>query len=177
MKTVLIVDDDRVMAAILSMWLKRMGHAVMLEHDIPDALKVMKSRMVDAIILDLDMPSGCGTEVIEKLKGFRRTASIPVVVVSANDDPRVITKVLEVGADKFIVKPTSFESLTESLGLLFKLQDEKEQAKLEDPDTISNFKAKPVVGRDESPANLQSLVRMYMLKSLVRGPKASGNSR
>src|SRR4051794_10474702 len=115
MKTVLVVDDDRVMTTVLSVWLQRMGHAVLLEHDVPDAIKVMKARVVDAIILDLDMPSGCGTEVIERLKTFHRTGSIPIIVLSANDDSAVAASVLTRGADKFIVKPANSDQIGETL--------------------------------------------------------------
>jgi CheY-like chemotaxis protein len=169
MKTVLVVDDDRVMTTVLSVWLKRMGHAVMVEHDVPDAIKVMKARLVDAIILDLDMPSGRGTEVIERLKTFHRTGSIPIIVLSANQDPGVMASVLAGGADKFIVKPTSSENVAETLQVLFERQEKVEKAReAQKVAVVRDRRPEPVVRYKGSQVSLEALVNMDIFQRFLR---------
>jgi CheY-like chemotaxis protein len=169
MKTVLIVDDDRIMTSILSVWLKRMGYAVLIEFDVPEALRMMKSRTVDAIILDLDMPSGCGTEVIERLKTYQRTGTIPIVVLSANSDPKVMTRVRAIGADEFIVKPTSSEHIAKTLDDLFAEQELRQRAKqAKDVDAIKQHQPRPVVRYKGSALSLESLVSTAAFKGWLR---------
>ena len=169
MKTVLIVDDDRIMTTILSVWLKRMGHAVLVEFDVPEAIKVMKTRLVDAIILDLDMPSGCGTEVIERLKTFHRTGAIPIVVLSGNSNPKTIREVLACGADEFIAKPTNSEHVANTLNAMFQLQEERQQAKeAQDVQAMKQHTPQPVVRYKGSPLSLESLVSASGIKNLLR---------
>jgi len=165
MKTVLIVDDDRILTRVLSAWLKEMGYAVLVEFDVPEALRMMKSRVVDAIILDLDMPSGSGTEVIERLKTYQRTGSIPIVVLSINRDPKIMAKVREIGADEFIHKPTTSEQIAMTLNDLFHAQEVKEQKK--DKKRITGMierNIQPVVRHKGSMLSLEALVSRSGLK-------------
>jgi CheY-like chemotaxis protein len=169
MKTVLIVDDDRILTSVLSVWLRRMGYAVLVEFDVPEALRMMKSRLVDAIILDLDMPSGSGTEVIERLKIYQRTGSIPIVVLSANHDPKVMSKARQMGADEFIIKPSSSEQIAMILNDLFLQQERSRRDK--DAKTIRSMKEQnlaPVVRHNGSTLSMDALVSRNGIKQWLR---------
>jgi len=168
MKTVLIVDDDRVMTTVIGVWLKNMGHAVMVEHDVPEALGILKKRLVDAIILDLGMPGGNGTEVIERLKMFNRTGNIPIVVLSANDDPQVAARVLAFGADKYLVKPASSQDIANHLAELFERQDAQRAAEEKDRRMAADRPVQPVTKNQGTLRGLESLARMDLFPRFLR---------
>lgn len=119
MNTVLVVDDDRMITALMAAWLDKLGCALVSSFDVLGAIKVLQSQPIGAVILDLEMPGGNGSEVIRQMKSTLRTGSIPIIVVSANDDPGVITSAILSGADLFLAKPTDFNQIREALGRVF----------------------------------------------------------
>ncbi len=64
---------------------------------------------IELVTLDLNLPKVDSMEVLRFLKNNPRYYSIPVVVLSASSDRKVITEAYDNGADSFIVKPLSYE--------------------------------------------------------------------
>jgi len=121
LQTVMVVDDDRVLVKMLSQWLKQLGYGTFAAHDAPEAIKLMSMQKLNAVILDLDMPGTHGSAIIQRLKAFNRTSSIPILVLSGSDDPNEVKEVLGLGADEFLEKPTDLERVEQALaGLLAK---------------------------------------------------------
>jgi ABC-type sugar transport system substrate-binding protein/AraC-like DNA-binding protein/nitrogen-specific signal transduction histidine kinase/ActR/RegA family two-component response regulator len=74
----------------------------------------------DIIICDLNLPGKNGFEICEILKKDLRTSHIPVIILTASDDPESYSKALESGADIFLTKPFNLKSLSQSIkSLLF----------------------------------------------------------
>ena len=74
----------------------------------------------DVIICDLNLPDKNGFEICELLKKDLRTSHIPVIILTASDDPESYSKALGSGADLFLSKPFSIKSLSQSIkSLLF----------------------------------------------------------
>src|SRR5438309_6052867 len=73
---------------------------------------------VNAVILDLDMPGAHGSAVIQKMKAFNRTSSIPILILSGSDDPDEIQEMLKMGADEFLEKPTDLARVEQALDAL-----------------------------------------------------------
>lgn len=74
----------------------------------------------DIIICDLNLPEKNGFEICEILKKDLRTSHIPVIILTASDDPESYTKALGSGADIFLSKPFNLKSLSQSIkSLLF----------------------------------------------------------
>lgn len=119
MNTVLVVDDDRMVTALMASWLDELGCTLVTAFDVLGAIGVMQSQRIDAVILDLEMPSGNGSEVIRHMKSTLRSGSIPIIVVSANDDPATIMSVKLAGADLFLAKPINFHQIKEALDRVF----------------------------------------------------------
>ncbi len=70
----------------------------------------------DLILLDLHLPDMTGNEVLRRLREDPRTASIPVVVLSADANPRHIEKLLEAGAQAYLTKPLNVKQLLKVVG-------------------------------------------------------------
>ena len=77
-----------------------------------EALRLLKNETFDGVIVDLGLPDIDGTVVIEQLRNF---SQIPVVVLSARQNPESISKALELGANHYIVKPFNYRLLLNKL--------------------------------------------------------------
>jgi response regulator RpfG family c-di-GMP phosphodiesterase len=116
-KTVLIVDDSRLICVILEQRLRENGFDVVICHDGECGVKTAQEKSPDIIILDLILPQLPGEEVCRLLKRNPKTENIPVIMLTAknNEVDKVIGRVL--GANAYISKPFNMEEL------LVKLKD------------------------------------------------------
>ena len=104
--TILVVDDDRRIRQMLSLYLKGHGYNVLEAEDGEQALDVFyaNSSKIDLIMLDVMMPGKDGFAVLEEL---RETSLIPVMMVTAKDQDYDQVKGFKCGADDYISKPFS----------------------------------------------------------------------
>lgn len=81
--TILIVDDDRDIVAVLSMTLGRCGFATVRAFDCVGAVEAARGGGVDLVVSDLRMPSGDGLSLLSTLRGDASTRGIPFVLLTA----------------------------------------------------------------------------------------------
>lgn len=99
---VLIIEDDPGIRTALTRALQARGHAVDSAPDGLGGLQSLLTQEPEAVILDLGLPDVSG----ERLLGMIRAASaVPVIVATARDDEDLIVKLLDAGADDYVVKP------------------------------------------------------------------------
>ena len=111
----LIADDDRALALLLSTRLHAKGWTVDIAHDAMQALMFAMRSSPDAIMLDIAMPGGTGIDALKKLKMSAKTTQIPVVVLSGSIEPKDEPNVLALGAAAFMRKPPDVDALNELL--------------------------------------------------------------
>jgi CheY-like chemotaxis protein len=103
---VLVVDDDPVNRLVVRSLLERNGYRATEAADGGAALEVLgKSSDVAAVVLDLAMPGMGGEELLSRIRGSMSTASIPVVVLTGSEDEGGEVRLIDRGADDYIVKP------------------------------------------------------------------------
>lgn len=112
---ILIADDDRMLAHLISARLRSTGWTVDIAYDAMQVLMMAMRSAPDIIVLDIAMPGGTGVDALRKLKQSVRTAQIPVVVLSGSIEPGEEQNVLALGAVAFIRKPPDIEALDERL--------------------------------------------------------------
>jgi DNA-binding response OmpR family regulator len=100
----LIVDDDLVLADVLSFTLRRAGFQVFAVHDGQAALDAWRSETPDLIILDLNLPKLDGLEVCQRI---REQDNVPIIILSVRGDDDDVVRGLELGADDYVPKPFS----------------------------------------------------------------------
>ncbi len=105
---VLVVDDEPQILRALQIKLGNAGYLVDAAATAKDALAQAAMRPPDAVILDLLLPDGSGTEVCREL---RRWSAAPIVVLSAVGDEREKIAALDAGADDYVTKPFSGDEL------------------------------------------------------------------
>ena len=98
----LLVEDDAAIRGALIRALAERGHAVTSRPNAMTALQHVLDSPPDLILLDLGLPDLDGYEALRML---RAVTSVPVVVVTARDDEAEIIRVLDAGADDYVVKP------------------------------------------------------------------------
>ncbi len=99
---VLIIDDDSSMTELLGMLLEKNGMNVISTASGMDGLELARVEHPDIIILDLLLPETDGWEVCKTLRTF---TNVPIAILSALDDPHVISSALDAGADDYMSKP------------------------------------------------------------------------
>jgi signal transduction histidine kinase len=116
---ILVVDDTPEIRELLKAHLGTAGYQVLLAGNGQEALATVAAEAPDLILLDILMPVMDGYEVCQRLKGNEETAFIPVVILTALQDPAHRLRAIELGADDFLSKPFNhLELLTRVRSLL-----------------------------------------------------------
>lgn len=101
---ILVVDDDRVLADVITFTLRREGFVVIQAYDGAAGLERWADEQPDLIILDVNMPKISGFEVCRRI---RAQADTPILMLTVRGEEDDIVGGLELGADDYIVKPFS----------------------------------------------------------------------
>lgn len=116
--TVLVVDDEPDLVALVSFHLEAAGYRVLMASSGEEALEKLEEDKPDAVLLDLRMPGIGGIGVLEQLKADRKVPGLPVIVLSAHADPAVAAKARELGCRSYLRKPFAAEDLFKALDLV-----------------------------------------------------------
>ncbi len=108
---ILVADDEEKNRRLLCDILEAEGHGVILVQDGQQALETAFAATPDVVLLDIMMPKMDGFEVCRRLKADPKTASIPVIIVTALVERSDRIKGVAAGADDFLVKPIDREEL------------------------------------------------------------------
>ena len=106
---ILIVEDNRRLAANLRRYLELEGYSAEVAHDGAEGLEMALSNAPDCLILDLNLPLMDGVEVCTALRD--RGVGIPILMLTARGETRDIVRGLETGADDYLTKPFEMEEL------------------------------------------------------------------
>jgi two-component system alkaline phosphatase synthesis response regulator PhoP len=107
-RTILVVEDEPQIAALVRDYLEHAGFAVLVATDGAAGLTLAHARRPDAVVLDLGLPKVDGFDVVRAL---RRDSNIPIVILTARGDETDKVTGLELGADDYVVKPFSPKEL------------------------------------------------------------------
>jgi DNA-binding response OmpR family regulator len=117
MARVLIVEDDSFVRSAMAADLTRRSHAVRTAGTALDGIREVSHQPPDLIVLDLGLPDLDGGQA---LKMMRAITSVPVIVATARDDETEIIRLLNDGADDYVVKPFSTEHLAARVSALLR---------------------------------------------------------
>src|SRR4051812_28138319 len=104
---VLVVEDERDIAALVTYHLTKEGYRVRTAETGQEALDGILAERPDLVILDLMLPGLSGYEILAEMRARRDSAELPVVVLTARRDEADRVKGLELGADDYVTKPFS----------------------------------------------------------------------
>jgi len=109
--SVLVVEDEPDIRALLVMNLRREGYQVAEAADATSALNLARSERPSVVLLDLMLPDMPGTEVCNRLRADRRTEDAYIIMVTARDEDADRVAGFEVGADDYVTKPFNLREL------------------------------------------------------------------
>ena len=99
----LVIDDDSAVTDLLSLLLKSNGFEVTATNNSTEGLSMIRDISPDVVILDLMMPEMDGWQICKAVREF---SQVPIIILSALNDPSMIASVLDAGADDYLTKPT-----------------------------------------------------------------------
>ncbi len=127
---ILVVDDIPANVRLLEARLLAEYFEVLTASNGEQALAICEAERVDVILLDIMMPGIDGFEVCRRLKADPQTSHIPVVMVTALDQPADRVKGLQVGADDFLTKPVNDLQLMTRVKSLVRLKSLSDELRL-----------------------------------------------
>jgi two-component system, OmpR family, KDP operon response regulator KdpE len=104
MMSVVVIDDEAQIRRLLRVSLETQGFSVHLAETGEEGLRLIQGKKPDVVLLDLGLPDRDGTEVLADL---RRWSSVPVIILSVRNAEEEIVRLLDAGADDYVVKPFS----------------------------------------------------------------------
>jgi two-component system, OmpR family, phosphate regulon response regulator PhoB len=108
MAAILIVEDDAYCARLLNIRLEHAGHVVTIAADGDAALQAIRESLPDLIVLDLLLPRLNGAQLAQQLRHDPRTASIPILLVTALGDRSAHAVIAARTVDAVLIKPIDF---------------------------------------------------------------------
>ena len=123
MAKVLVVDDEPNIVLSLEFLMEQAGFEVVTAEDGEQALARVNDSQPDLLLLDISLPGISGFDVLERLRSEEATAQLPIIMLTAHGRDVEREKGMALGADDYITKPFSTQSLVEKVkALLIKEQ-------------------------------------------------------
>jgi len=110
-KSILTVDDSPTMRRMIEMTVKPSGYDVLEAGDGEAAMTLLKTRGVDLIISDINMPKMDGLELTRRLRALPKFATTPIILLTTESDPAKKAEGKAAGATGWIVKPFKQDQL------------------------------------------------------------------
>ena len=115
MSTALIIDDNRRTADALHQMLDVLGVEARVSYGSGPAMELLQTQTPRLILLDINMPGVDGLEVLAYLRREPRLASVPVIVITSDDQPETRARVMKGGATAMLIKPATLDALEGAL--------------------------------------------------------------
>jgi DNA-binding response OmpR family regulator len=119
MGKILIIDDEKDIVNMLSEFLSQRGYAVETALDGEDGLKKFDTESPDLVLCDIKMPRKDGFQFLKEVRGSR--GWVPIIIISALDDPASVLKGYDFQADFYISKPIDLNEILRSVELMLSL--------------------------------------------------------
>ena len=103
---ILIVEDDPDQLALADLRVSMAGYKVRVADSANAFLQTMfDDGAPDLLVLDLQLPDGDGFEILARMRRHRALSALPIILLTARDEPEMIVKGLVLGADAYVTKP------------------------------------------------------------------------
>jgi DNA-binding response OmpR family regulator len=114
MAKILIVDDEHMTTEMLAAFLKLIGHEAVDAFSSKQAWEKLAYVSPDAVLLDIMLPDVNGLDMCRQLRSNSATTNLPIIMISAYSPP-LTQEANEAGANAYLVKPISLQSLRNTL--------------------------------------------------------------
>lgn len=146
MKTILIVEDDRILNRGVSFALKKEGYEIISAYSLEEAKNVIIKNDIDFLLLDINLPDGSGLDLCEQISDIM---DFPIVFFTANDTEEDMIKGFERGCDDYISKPFSMDILKLKINAILKRSHTKDKNEFKYKDLRIDYDSRKVYVRNE----------------------------
>lgn len=146
MKTILIVEDDRVLNRGVSFALKKEGYEIISAYSLEEAKNVIIKNDIDFLLLDINLPDGSGLDLCEQISDIM---DFPIVFFTANDTEEDMIKGFERGCDDYISKPFSMDILKLKINAILKRSHTEDKNEFKYKDLRIDYDSRKVYVRNE----------------------------
>jgi two-component system OmpR family response regulator len=173
---VLVVEDDREIAGLISDLLVREGVGVSHAGHARQADRVLKSRHTDLVLLDIMLPEEDGFAICRRLRAQPETAGLPIIIVSALGSEAERVRGLDLGADDYLVKPFGAQELVARIRAVLRRHGSAEEKRHAAQDVLVaeglalNLRRHALHGRDGARLALTS-TELALLTIFMRHPQ------
>ena len=167
---ILVVDDVPDNVEILQLRLESQGYETITAGDGEEALAVVREKLPDLVLLDIQMPKLDGIETVKRLKADDSLPFTPVIMVTARADAKDVVAGLEAGGDDYLTKPVDQAALVARVRAMLRIKGlhdtvQEQARRLEDQASELALWNKDLEARVE--AQLGELRRMGTLKRFL----------
>ena len=99
---ILVIDDDPAITELLKILLAPATSDVLTANTGKEGVDLVKNELPEVVILDLMMPGMDGWQVCKNIREF---SDVPIIILSALDNPGMVARTLDSGADDYLIKP------------------------------------------------------------------------
>lgn len=115
----LVVDDEPHIGLVLRPYLEQLGYRVSFARTLDEARTALRAApATDGLLLDLHLPDGSGLDFLRDLRAHGGTAGLPVLVLTAEGEDRVLREARRLGA-ALVTKPFSPTKLSQRIAMMF----------------------------------------------------------
>jgi two-component system cell cycle response regulator DivK len=115
MAQILVVEDDEANQELVSRFLRRCGHKVLLAEDGASAVEAAVEHIPDLIIMDLSLPGMDGWEAAGLIRSKPETAHVPIIALTAHKLSGDVSKALGAGINAYETKPVVYQRLMKKI--------------------------------------------------------------
>jgi two-component system chemotaxis response regulator CheY len=120
MAQAMVIDDSRAIRMILSRTLQRFGYQVAQAANGKEALEQIRQdgSQVSLFLVDWNMPEMNGLEFVKNVRSEPRFGSVPIMMVTTETEVAQMSAALEAGANEYVIKPFTEETIEDKLRML-----------------------------------------------------------
>lgn len=119
MKTIAVIEDDKLLNEALKIMLEKAGYHVVKAESCKEAERLIKDE-VSLMVVDIGLPDGEGIELCKKAREF---SEIPVIFLTARDEEEDMLRAFDYGADDYLVKPFPMQVLRKHIEAVLRRSD------------------------------------------------------
>ncbi|OGW70126.1 MAG: hypothetical protein A2036_04135 [Omnitrophica bacterium GWA2_50_21] len=174
-KTVLVVDDDKRIANLISIRLKKEGYSPVSVFDGRGALEWIERQPAGLVMLDIRLPDMSGVEVLRE--ALKKRPGTCVIMISAHSDVKMAVECIKIGAFDFLEKPFEFAAFDAKVKHVFRQMSLEEEVSTLKTELGDSYKDKSLIGKSDSMLKvfqLMDLAAKSDVNVLIHGESGTG---
>ena len=154
---IIIAEDNELLQDLTSHLVKKLGHVAHPVYNGEEAVAALTKRPYDLVLMDCQMPVMNGYTATSMIRKLESNHQIPIVALTATDEPDQIKKCLDVGMTGYLAKPVAYKDLSDMIKSIFKVLGDAPE-----PIDVSSIAMLKELSSPERPRFLEEKVEEFL---------------